>query len=79
MYAGEDDGFLVTFVCDESAADNGTALVIYDAKTMAAEPVARVPMPQRVPYGFHCHHMNEQEFQEHLQLPKSAVERMAKP
>ncbi len=28
-----------------------------------ADPVARVILPHRVPYGFHCHHMNEEEFQ----------------
>jgi hypothetical protein len=26
---------------------------VYDAKTMSPVPVSRVPLPQRVPYGFH--------------------------
>lgn len=46
--AGEDDGFLVTFVHDESATEGGSAMVVYDAKTMSSTPVARVPLPQRV-------------------------------
>lgn len=66
---GEDAGFLVTFVHDESPAaraaspdGKGTSeLVVYDAKAMAAAPVARVPLPSRVPYGFHVHHMTEAE------------------
>ena len=76
---GEDDGYLVTFVHDEHASTRGTALVVYDAKTMADKPVARVPLPQRVPYGFHCHHMNEEEFQQHLQLPQSVRAQLAQP
>ena len=30
-------------------------LVVYDARTMAATPVVRLRMPQRVPHGFHGH------------------------
>ena len=77
--AGEDDGYLVTFVHDELAGSKGSSLVVYDAKTMSDKPVARVPLPHRVPYGFHCHHMNEEEFQQHLQLPKHVQEQFARP
>ncbi|MEM7591792.1 MAG: carotenoid oxygenase family protein, partial [Cyanobacteria bacterium P01_A01_bin.83] len=28
-------------------------LVVIDAQNVASEPVARVLIPQRVPYGFH--------------------------
>lgn len=33
--------------------------MIVDAKTMAAEPVAVVKLPNRVPYGFHAIFMSE--------------------
>jgi carotenoid cleavage dioxygenase-like enzyme len=47
----EDDGWLITFVHD---VPNATAeLVIIDAQDFARGPVARVMLPQRVPYGFH--------------------------
>jgi carotenoid cleavage dioxygenase len=48
---GEDDGYLVTFVWDER--EQQSELVILDARTMAARPLARVIMPRRVPFGFH--------------------------
>jgi carotenoid cleavage dioxygenase len=47
----EDDGWLVTFVHDEP---RGTAeFVILDAADFTRPAVARVPLPQRVPFGFH--------------------------
>ena len=36
----EDDGYLVTYVHNEASGES--SMVVYDAKTMAAEPVARV-------------------------------------
>lgn len=47
----EDDGWLLTFVRDER--EQISELVVVDAQHLSAEPVARVLMPQRVPYGFH--------------------------
>ena len=47
----EDDGWLVTYVFDENTG--GSEFVVVDALNMGAAPVARVPLPQRVPYGFH--------------------------
>lgn len=41
----------MTYVQDEAAGES--FMVVYDARTMASEPVARVRLPQRVPYGFH--------------------------
>ena len=66
---GEDAGFLVTYVHDESPAAKKASpdgkglseLVVYDAKSMSASPVTRIPLPSRVPYGFHVHHMSEAE------------------
>jgi carotenoid cleavage dioxygenase-like enzyme len=47
----EDDGWLLTFVHDEGA---GTSeLVVINAQDVTSAPVARVLIPQRVPYGFH--------------------------
>jgi carotenoid cleavage dioxygenase-like enzyme len=49
---GDDDGYLVSFVTDES---NGRSEVeILDASDIAAGPLARVLLPQRVPMGFHA-------------------------
>ncbi|MEN9645350.1 MAG: hypothetical protein RL238_2019 [Actinomycetota bacterium] len=47
----EDDGWLLTFVHD---VPKGTAeLVVLDAQDISRGEVARVLLPQRVPYGFH--------------------------
>ena len=37
---------------DEAA--ERSELIVVDAQHMEAEPVARVLLPQRVPYGFHA-------------------------
>ena len=47
----EDDGWLLTFVYDTSQEQS--ELVVVHAQDMAAQPVARLLIPQRVPYGFH--------------------------
>jgi len=47
----EDDGYVMTFVYDDR--EGSSELVIIDAQNFEAEPVARVLLPQRVPYGFH--------------------------
>ncbi|MBW4651411.1 MAG: carotenoid oxygenase family protein [Kastovskya adunca ATA6-11-RM4] len=47
----EDDGWLLSFVHDE--IEETSELVVVSAKEMSTEPVARIIMPQRVPYGFH--------------------------
>lgn len=47
----EDDGWLVTYVYDTDAQTS--ELIVIDAQAMTEEPVARVLLPQRVPYGFH--------------------------
>jgi carotenoid cleavage dioxygenase-like enzyme len=48
---GEDDGYLCTFVTEE--ATGASELYILDARNIAAEPLARIPIPQRVPTGYH--------------------------
>lgn len=49
--AGEDEGWAMGFVYD--SATDSSDLVILDASTPGSDPVARVHLPQRVPYGFH--------------------------
>lgn len=47
----EDDGWLLTFVHDLNA--ESTEFVVMDAADFARGYVARVALPQRVPFGFH--------------------------
>jgi carotenoid cleavage dioxygenase-like enzyme len=49
--AGEDEGWAIGLVYDDTTERSD--LVILDARDHAAEPVARVHLPVRVPYGFH--------------------------
>ncbi len=49
--AGEDEGWLCTYVYEASA--DRSEFVVLDANDVAAPPVARVALPQRVPHGFH--------------------------
>lgn len=44
-------GWLMTYVHD--AATDRSDLVILDADDLAADPVATVHLPARVPFGFH--------------------------
>jgi carotenoid cleavage dioxygenase len=48
----EDDGYVVAFVSDANGGDSGEVVVL-NAKDIAAGPVARLRIPQRVPVGFH--------------------------
>ena len=47
----EDDGWLITFIHDEGL--DTSELVVVNAQDITSEPVARIIIPQRVPYGFH--------------------------
>lgn len=49
--ASEDDGWLMSYVYD--AGTDSSELLILDALDVTADPVARVILPQRVPFGFH--------------------------
>ena len=48
----EDDGYLVGFVHDERSG--ASQFWVMCARTMRPEPLARVALPRRVPYGFHA-------------------------
>jgi carotenoid cleavage dioxygenase-like enzyme len=68
--ASEDDGFLLFYVFDESQLDEEgecppdsvSELWILDARTMK-DVVAKVILPQRVPYGFHGNWFSEAEIE----------------
>ncbi len=47
----QEEGWVMGFVYDE--ATNSSDLVVLDASDMSAPPVAKVKLPQRVPFGFH--------------------------
>ena len=53
----EDDGWLFTYVSSPSAS----SLWIMDAKTMSATPTAVLPLPTRVPWGFHSKWVSQTE------------------
>ncbi len=48
----EDDGWLMTFVTD--TRDWSSTCQVFDARQIAAGPIAKVGLPQRVPAGFHA-------------------------
>lgn len=48
---GEDSGWLMGFAHDDRG--NKSSFVVLDAGDVAKGPVARIALPQRVPYGFH--------------------------
>ncbi|WP_414565948.1 MULTISPECIES: carotenoid oxygenase family protein [unclassified Anabaena] len=60
----EDDGWLVTFVHDENTTTS--ELVVINAQDVTAAPVARVLIPQRVPYGFHGSWVSEEQLRNSL-------------
>lgn len=49
--AAEDDGYVLVLAYDQ--ARNASDFHILDARNITGEPIARVRIPHRVPYGFH--------------------------
>ena len=49
--AADGDGFVLALVY--RAAENRSDLLVLDAQAIDAEPLARIEIPTRVPYGFH--------------------------
>ncbi|KAJ7958563.1 carotenoid 9,10(9',10')-cleavage dioxygenase 1-like [Quillaja saponaria] len=47
----EDDGWIISFVHNEDT--NKSQVYIIDTKRFSSEPVAKITLPGRVPYGFH--------------------------
>ena len=50
--SAEDDGYVICFVYNKNT--HSSECHILDAQNFAAEPVARIKIPQRVPHGFHA-------------------------
>ncbi|MGL5850648.1 MAG: carotenoid oxygenase family protein [Phycicoccus sp.] len=55
----EDDGWVLSVVHD--ATRDRAKLVMLDAADVAAAPLARVHLPQRVPFGFHGNWVDDAE------------------
>ncbi|AUT04551.1 9-cis-epoxycarotenoid dioxygenase [Nostoc sp. CENA543] len=55
----EDDGWVITYIHD--TITNKSELLILNAQNINSEPVARIMLPQRVPYGFHCGWVSEEQ------------------
>lgn len=47
----EDDGYVMTYIYDKAEACS--SFVILSGSDFVADPIAIVPLPQRVPHGFH--------------------------
>ncbi|XP_057524031.1 carotenoid 9,10(9',10')-cleavage dioxygenase [Amaranthus tricolor] len=60
----EDDGYLIFFVHDENTGKSFVNVI--DAKTMSADPVAVVKLPNRVPYGFHAFFVTEEQLKQQI-------------
>jgi carotenoid cleavage dioxygenase-like enzyme len=56
----EDDGWLLTLVHDENSGIS--QLIILNAQDITSGPIAKVVIPQRVPYGFHAAWIDEAQF-----------------
>jgi carotenoid cleavage dioxygenase-like enzyme len=63
--SAEDDGWLITYVFDGDR--DSSELVVVNAQDFEAPPVARVLLPQRVPYGFHGWWVDGQELADQRQ------------
>jgi len=48
----EDEGWLLTFVYNESSGNS--ELIVIDSQDFSKPAIAKVQIPQRVPYGFHA-------------------------
>nr|CAD1834434.1 unnamed protein product [Ananas comosus var. bracteatus] len=49
----EDEGWIISFVHGEDTDTSQASVRIIDAQRFESEPIARITLPQRVPYGFH--------------------------
>jgi carotenoid cleavage dioxygenase-like enzyme len=61
---GSDRVYLASFFFDKEF--NGTEWRVYDGESMVGEPVVRVRVPRKVPYGFHGEWIAEADLQEHV-------------
>lgn len=63
----EDDGYVSMFLWDSSTKN--TTFVLYNATTFSSTPVVELPVPWRVPLGFHGWWLGEQDLQRQLAVP----------
>jgi carotenoid cleavage dioxygenase-like enzyme len=49
--AAEDDGYVLTLVYDKPR--NASDFYVLDARHIQGEPIAKISIPHRIPYGFH--------------------------
>ncbi|KAF3389196.1 Carotenoid 9,10 [Penicillium rolfsii] len=78
----EDDGYLLTLMFDETqldvdghaGEDSRSELWIIDARDMTSV-VAKIFLPQRVPYGFHGHWFSKEEIDEQRPYARLRTER----
>jgi carotenoid cleavage dioxygenase-like enzyme len=56
--APEGEGYVLALSHDEAAEK--TSLLVIDAENFSAEPLARIALPQRVPYGAHGNWMSKE-------------------
>jgi carotenoid cleavage dioxygenase len=61
--------YIGTFLCNDM--DGTSSFVLYDGETASEEPVAKLRIPYRVPYGFHGRWVDETELQHHIQYHAS--------
>jgi carotenoid cleavage dioxygenase-like enzyme len=54
-----DEGWVMSYVHDEGS--NETSFTVLDASDLSKPAVAKVKLPQRVPYGFHGSWMPDEE------------------
>ncbi len=57
----EDDGWLLTFVWD--AVVKQAELLVINARDVTAKPIARVLIPERIPYGFHTTWLSSEQIE----------------
>ncbi|OWM67279.1 hypothetical protein CDL15_Pgr000731 [Punica granatum] len=69
----EDDGYLIFFAHDENSGKS--LAIIIDARTMSADPIAVVKLPNRVPYGFHSLFVTEVHINSNLVLSVASTMR----
>lgn len=55
----EDDGWVLTYVYDTVV--KRSELLVLNAQDIKGEPVARVLVPQRIPFGFHCAWVSDEQ------------------
>lgn len=56
----EDQGWLITLIYDETS--QRSELIVVDAQNVTQPAIARVVLPQRVPYGFHGAWVDAEQF-----------------